>query len=297
VPPSRFDDCVLDVGLTGDEAYAHDTGVDVDLGAQITGPVTASAGSEFRLPWSGPASPQDFIAVAEKGAPAGSHLNWAYTRDGTPLTLRAPDQQGVYELRYVQARSRAILATGVLMVEAVMARLQVPSEVAAGSVFEVSWQGPDNPQDLLAVAERGAPEGRHLNWQYTRDGTPLTLRAPDEPGDYEVRYVMAQSNTSLASEALTVNAVTARLQVPSEVAAGSVFEVSWQGPDNPQDLLAVAERGAPEGRHLNWQYARDGTPLTLRAPDEPGDYEVRYVMAQSKKALVSVTLTVKAATN
>lgn len=30
--------------------------------------------------------------------------------------------------------------------------------------------------------------GNYINYTYTRDGNPLRLRMPDEPGTYELRY-------------------------------------------------------------------------------------------------------------
>ena len=37
--------------------------------------------------------------------------------------------------------------------------------------------------------EAGAPVGSYLDWAYVTEGSPLTLTAPDDSGDYEVRYV------------------------------------------------------------------------------------------------------------
>ena len=39
-------------------------------------------------------------------------------------------------------------------------------------------------------------ETRHFG--YTRDGNPLKIRVPGEPGDYELRYVSADSGAVLA---------------------------------------------------------------------------------------------------
>lgn len=168
---------------------------------------------------------------------------------------------------------------------ALAARLLLPPEVAAGSEFEVTWAGPDNPHDQISITARGAPATAHVTWKYTQEGSPMTLRAPDAPGDYDVHYLVTQSGTTLLTEPLTVNAVTAHLQVPSEVPPGSEFEVAWEGPDNPHDLITIAERGASPYALMNWKYTADGSPITLQAPDEPGAYEVRYVTGQSGSVL------------
>ena len=34
----------------------------------------------------------------------------------------------------------------------------------------------------------GSPEGAYLDYEYTSVGSPITLTAPGQPGDYEIRY-------------------------------------------------------------------------------------------------------------
>jgi Ca-activated chloride channel homolog len=70
--------------------------------------------------------------------------------------------------------------------------LTAPAEVAAGAEFEVSWTGPDAPNDYLTIVPVGAGDGEYGDYRYTREGATLRLTAPDAPGDYEVRYQNAQ---------------------------------------------------------------------------------------------------------
>jgi Ca-activated chloride channel family protein len=84
------------------------------------------------------------------------------------------------------------------------AGVEVPREVGSGSQFEVSWTGPDNTGDYLSIALPGEPGVSYRNYAYTSGGSPLQLQAPDEPGDYEVRYVQHQSRTILARRDIEV---------------------------------------------------------------------------------------------
>lgn len=167
--------------------------------------------------------------------------------------------------------------------ESIAVRLLSPQEVTSGSEFVVTWVGAENPQDEITITERAPPHSR-VHWSYASQ-SPVILRAPVAPGEYQVNYMMAQSQTALASEPLTVTAVTASLQVPSEVPAGSEFEVIWEGPDNHHDRITITASGAPATRSLTWKYSSAGSPLTLQAPDEPGKYEVRYLMGPSGHVL------------
>ena len=72
------------------------------------------------------------------------------------------------------------------------------------------------------------------------------------------------------------------LEAPASVAAGSKFEVRWSGPGDKQDWITIVKAGAADGEYLSYDYARNGSPLTLTAPDEPGAYEIRYASDRVK---------------
>ena len=85
-------------------------------------------------------------------------------------------------------------------------RLEAPAEVAAGSKFEIRWEGPDGQRDYLTIAPAGAEPGTYRDYRYTREGSPLTLTAPSEPGAYEVRYQSDRvSGKTFASRPIQVN--------------------------------------------------------------------------------------------
>ncbi|MEQ8654132.1 MAG: VWA domain-containing protein [Kiloniellales bacterium] len=262
----------------------------VAVGATLEAPAEVPAGASFEVTWEGPDNPNDYITIVEAGAPEGTYNDYDYTRKGSPADLVAPDGLGAYEIRYVMGKSKRTLASRPVTLVAVGAKLEVPAEVPAGSSFEVTWEGPNNPNDYIAIAESGAPEGKYLNYAYARKGSPAKLLAPESLGSYEVRYVMGKSKRTLVSQPLTLVAVSATLEAPAEVAAGSDFQVNWTGPNNPNDYIAIAEPGAPEGKYLAYAYARKGSPAKLRAPDMVGRVEIRYVMGKSKRTLVSETI-------
>ena len=263
--------------------------------ATLTAPAEVASGSKFFVNWTGPDNQSDSITVAKPATPGNSYENFTYTRKGSPLHVTAPDEPGDYELRYVQGQSRTILATQPLRVLAAPAKLTAASEVGSGSIFEVQWSGPDNQSDSITVAKPSTPGNSYENFTYTRKGSPLNVTAPDEPGDYELRYVQGQSGTVLATQPIRVLAAPATLTAASEVGSGSVFEVQWSGPDNQSDSITVAKPSTPGNSYENFTYTRKGSPLNVTAPDEPGDYELRYVQGQSGTVLATQPIRVLAA--
>ena len=264
-------------------------------------PVTASlaaadeadSGSTLEVTWTGPNNERDYIAIATPDQPGSAQKSYAYTSDGSPATLNVPDAPGPYEIRYIQNQSRTILASRKLTVLAVEASVAAATEAGSGSTLEVTWTGPNNDRDYIAIATPDQPGNAQKSYAYTADGSPATLRVPDEPGTYEVRYIQNQSRTILASQAFTVLPAEASLDAASEATPGSELVVNWTGPNNDRDYIAIATPDQPGNAERTYAYTSAGNPASIRVPNEPGEYEVRYIQGQSRTVLARRTLTVR----
>lgn len=261
--------------------------------ATLKTPAEVGAGAAFQVIWTGPDGKRDYLTIVEKGAPKGSYQKYTYTSKGSPLELTAGDTPGAFEVRYISGETKDTLVAAPIIVNEVKASLDIPGEVGVGGSFEVAWTGPDNKSDYITIVEKGAPQGKYLSYTYTKKGSPLQLSASEDPGAYEVRYVMGQSKRVLASKDINVAAVDATLSAPDEVMVETPVEVAWTGPGNDKDYITVVEAGAPQGNYGAYTYTRKGSPLTVKAPKTPGVFEIRYVMGQSKKVLASQKVTVK----
>jgi Ca-activated chloride channel family protein len=197
-----------------------------------------------------------------------------------------PETPGDYELRYVQGTSGAILARRKVVVSTVTAGLEADAEVPSGRALAISWTGPANPGDYIAVADHSMVEGsRYLASNAITGDNPLILTMPDAPGEYELRYVQGQSHTILARQPTTVLSATASLEADAQIPSGRTLVVDWTGPNNQRDYISVAEASMPESGYLAYTYVENGNPLELNMPDAPGDYELRYVQGQSNTVL------------
>jgi len=263
------------------------------VSAQVQAPETVNAAAKFQVTWQGPNNERDYLSVAKLGAPDGSYDNYAYTKSGSPAKLTAPAEAGQYEVRYIQGHGSKLLAKAALTVAEVSAEVKPPSSVNAAAKFQVSWQGQNNEGDYLTVAKPGSSPGDYDNYAYTKSGNPVKLTAPAKPGTYEVRYIMAKDTRQLAMATLTVAPVSAQVKVPASVAAGAEFAVQWQGPNNDGDYVTIVKSGADAGEYGEYFYTREGSPGRLKAPEEPGSYEVRYIQDLDKVILASTPLMVK----
>jgi len=280
--------------------------------ATVDAPPEVVAGSEFKVLWTGPDNRQDFITIIQANADEGKYKNYTYTkraekdRDGNLyVNLKAPDDAGSYEVRYLSGQKYYTLGRTPITITASGATLEAPPEVTAGSNINIYWTGPDNHRDFITIIEADAEEGKYGKYSYLnksnedRDGNSyITLSAPDEAGYFEIRYLTAQSYKTLARIPLNVTSTEAAIEVQDKVISGSKFNVFWTGPDNDRDFITIVPTDAEEGTYKNYTYTknskkdRDGKVyLTLSAPEETGNYEVRYLTGQKYITLTRVPIT------
>jgi Ca-activated chloride channel homolog len=265
----------------------------VDIEARVSAPERAPAGSDITIEWAGPNYGRDFIAIARPDSRGRDTASYSYTRDGNPLTVTLPPEAGSYEVRYVMHQNATVLARQPIEVEPVSASITPLEGADAGETVAVAWTGPNYQRDYLAVAPAGSDDDAYETYVYTRAGAPAQLVMPAQPGDYEVRYVQEPGGIVLARQSVSVADVSATLDAPDFAEPSAEISVRWTGPGYARDFVAVAAAEAEPGTFLSFAYVRDGSPLTLLAPVEPGAYTLLYVMEQGSRVLSSRPLSVQ----
>jgi hypothetical protein len=261
--------------------------------ATLDAPPTAAAGSSVTVKWTGPAGRHDRIIVVPPATPDGQAKNGTYITSGLDAHLRMPEQPGEYELRYFPYKQRTPLARRRISVLPVSATVAGPSSAVAGSSIQVEWTGPHNRIDRIGVVQAGSPDRTPLlTHTFVSRKSPLSVRAPEQPGEYEIRYVTAYSRSTLASTKITITAASASIEGPIKAVAGAEFTVRWQGPANSGDRVLVIAKGASDVAWERWGYVYAGKALVLRAPHAPGSYELRYVTGHFHTTLARAALEV-----
>jgi len=266
----------------------------IDVVATIDAPEQVNGGEEFQLSWTGPDNAQDFITIVPVDTPEGSYKGgYRYTKKGSPLKIIAPEVAGAYELRYLMGSSPyRTLGRTPLTVGGISASITAPVEVKAGSRFSFTWEGPDNPQDFLTIVPVDTPEKEYGNYTYTKQGSPASLLAPEDAGPHEVRYLTGQNYITVASAPIELLPLTASVSGPASVEAKSVAVVTWEGPDNPQDYIIILPAGADNSGSGHYAYTARGNELRIQTPDEPGEYEFRYLTGRKHNTLAAQAVTV-----
>ena len=260
----------------------------------VTAPTQVVRGARFQASWSESDRDNDYIAIvpidAEEHIPNRREL----TRGTQQATLTAPGELGRYEVRYIHRISGRTLGSAPVEVVESLVELSAPQQVGQGSRFEVQWAGTVKDNDYIAIVPVGAAEHVPNNRLLVGTGETATLTAPQQPGSYEVRYILRGNGQTLASVPVVVAETGVQIDAPTQVVQGARVEVHWTGTVKNNDYIAIVPAGAAEHVPNNRVLAGTKEVGTLTAPGEPGQYEIRYLL-RAGKTMASVPLEVIAA--
>ncbi|MDQ2088702.1 VWA domain-containing protein [Marimonas arenosa] len=258
----------------------------------VTGPETAVGGSEITVTWDPTIEEGDYINIVPVGS--DPDVFGPYTRIGnsTEVKLSVLGEQGLYEIRYVHGTSKKVLGQSDLEITRPEVELSAVDVVETGASFEVSWTPTINRRDYVSIVPLGADAGEFGNYLTVRKESEGDLRAPADPGLYEIRYILNVDKRTVASRQIEVSDPQVTLQIPDAAQTGASFDVSWAGTVNSQDYITIVPLGADEGEFGKYFVVRDKSEGELKAPAEAGMYEVRYVLREGKKTLASETMEV-----
>ncbi len=97
----------------------------------------------------------------------------------------------------------------------------------------------------------------------------------------------------MAKTSIEIKAVIAKVEAPASVDMAHPIEVTWQGPANDKDYIAVARPEQQASGYLTYTYINKGNPLKAWAPSEPGTYEVRYILGRGRKILARAPIIIE----
>jgi Ca-activated chloride channel family protein len=178
----------------------------------LLGPAVAQGLAQTRRSADGPAlsaSRQSMagapLSVGVSRAPAGARLAIARPDDPaeraiivvelgsrSTASLPMPGLAGRYELRLTADRegAPAILLRQPLSATEPRATVAAPGRVRRGTSFAARGLGPNGERDRVVLVPAGAPPETEGPYFFPHENVESTLEASDQPGPYELRYVM-----------------------------------------------------------------------------------------------------------
>jgi Ca-activated chloride channel family protein len=257
-----------------------------EMPVEVTAPQGVTAGSVFDVGWSETLDTRDFLTIVPLQADEDAVGNHLRTGDDVSGELRAPADTGLYEVRYVRDEGRTVAGRQEVEVTPAEAQVTAPDAAIAGSEFDVSWSGSIHSRDFVTIVPAGADEGTIEDHVRVGDNAGDALRAPADPGLYEVRYVLDEGRRTLVSAPIEVTEPQVEIAGTGTVRAEDEIEISWSG-DVPHrsDFITIVPLGTAEGEIQDHDRVGSATSTTLDAPAETGMYEVRYVLSEGRRTL------------
>ena len=266
----------------------------------VSGPAMALAGSAIRVGWTGTADRSDYVTIVPMGSDEGTLGNYLVVREEDTADLQAPSETGLYELRYMLREGRVTMASATIEIAEPEVSVSGPDQLRLGAPVRASWTGTVHPGDYITIVPMGAPDNELQNYFAVRDKFEGELRSPDATGLYEIRYVLREGRRALARhmvEVLPEDAALntgAELTAPDAVQAGTMIEVGWSVAQTSADQrITLARADQAIFTWITAVPAADGPPVSIPAPDEPGEYELRFLDVTNREVLARKVITVQ----
>jgi len=260
--------------------------------ASIDGPPEAPIASMIEVAWRGPADRGDYLAIVRLDANGGAIEQNFASIDANLATVRllTPAQPGAYRLRYISPRRNpATLADAPITIIEASATLDAPDSAVAASRISVRATGPFLERHWIGFAPKGSAADAYLDYQRpTGPTSDVVLTAPAEPGEYELRFVLNENERVLTSRPIQITPAAAQIDAPDEAPIASLITVRARGPNSERHWIGLAPAGSDIGTYLDYQRPTGETSeITLGTPAVAGNYEIRFVLNEAEKILLS----------
>lgn len=260
--------------------------------ATLKAPATSVAANRFNVTFTGPGTPQDWVGFAPKGADGLAYVaesgSWrAVSGTSGEVTLRAPSVPGTYELRYVSpGRKAAVLATQPVTVTPATSAVRGPREAMASDAVMIEADGPYAEDHWIGFALKGTEAGAYVGSSWVRPDPSGSTRAripvPDEPGDYELRYVLKEGEEVIGRQDIKVTPAKGTFRAPPSTArAGDMLTIPFDGPRNPggSAFIAIVPRDGGADAYLAYCYLPETGDCEFPVPEVSGPHDLIYVVA------------------
>lgn len=131
----------------------------------------------------------------------------------------------------------------------------------------------------LAIARPDDPSSKAIVVVEPKNAVPA-LPTPGAVGSYELRLTVEKDGAPviLLRQPLATTEPSATLAAPERVGRGQGLPVRGIGPNGEQDFVMLVKPDAPADADGPRFFPAENVEATLEAPDQPGVYELRYVL-------------------
>ncbi|MFN3525633.1 MAG: vWA domain-containing protein, partial [Paracoccus sp. (in: a-proteobacteria)] len=173
------------------------------------------------------------------------------------------------------------------------AAFDLDAKAEAGFTYTITWRGDAPKGSYLGFVPQGEPDAPASDgFQVMQEAggqmtNPVQRRAPEEPGLYDL-IIRAPDGTITARQPVEVVAPAMGFDPIGSVPPGSRLRVTFRGPEQLGERIVIADPDQPVAEHQrhDWNNALSAKgALTLTAPTQTGEYELRYLNSAASEVM------------
>lgn len=262
------------------------------VSATLDAPASITAATTMTIRWQGPNRTADWVGIIKKGGGVGDYISYAYAEPGLTEAQVETPEAGEYEVVYANDYAREVIARRPLKVVPLVIELTAPASAMAGADVAITWTGTAGRGHFLTIVKPTAAPNDYNDYAMLDQDHTVVLSAPEEAGDYEVRYASDHTRTVLARRPLKLTPPSATIEAPASAAVDAKFPVKAGGRLAKGDQIQLHPAGAaPEADAVDYHPIQNGPAGELSA-SKAGSYELRYV-SKTAKILVRRPITIR----
>ncbi len=244
--------------------------------------------NEMTISWTAPNDSKDIFAIVPQNSFDFEDnlfvLDDLASRGGISK-IGIPTKKGSYDIVYWHDKKR-VLARENFEIKKTIADISAEDIVDIGQTFSVTWIGPNNKNDVIAIvpSDSTAYEDNLDIIPYLDKKTGIAnITAPFEANDYDIIYLLNQKHV-LSRRPLKVNDVVIKFaKIEEKIKTSDMINLSWTGPNREKDIVALMPyRGKDLSKAISTINAKNGSGM-LMAPPKYGYYELTYWLNGKKK--------------
>lgn len=245
--------------------------------------------NEMTISWTAPNNPKDTIAIVPQDSFNFEDNLFILTNlkdRGGISKISIPTKKGSYDVVYWYDKKR-VIARKNFKIEQTIADISAEHIVDIGQTFPITWIGPNNKNDVIAIVPSGS-----ITYEDSIDIIPYldkktgvsNIIAPLKAGNYDIIYFLNQKHV-LSRRNIKVNDVIVKFnEIKETIEINDIINISWIGPNREKDIIAIIPYWQRDdlSEAISTINAKNGNGI-ITAPPESGYYMLTYWLNGIKK--------------
>jgi len=265
------------------EVLARTTVKVIDAEISIGAPDEANIGTEVEVKIQAPEGLDGYIYLYAEGR--NQSISYAQVRanaygDYENPKIRLPAKSGTYVLKWQNSRKEVLAEKNIKAIDVAIS-LKHAESAPINTEIEVTLHAPDGLSGYIYLYAAGRDKYLHYDSVRMDDiqgYKPVKLKLPNTPGSYEIKW-QNNAKETLAKSIIEVVDAKMAISCPTEILPGDSFDVAIDAPPGIKGYIYLYKKGDKKGfRRTGVKEGRieNYDPVTLKAPDEIGDYDVKW---------------------